>query len=364
MAVVLQCNNYEVINLGVMVPWTKIPTSRAKRNATSSACRASSRRRSRKWRTTRARWSARASTIPLLIGGATTSRTHTAVKIAPGYHGPVVWVPDASRSVSVCSNLLSDELREGYLADVKAEYARIKTPAREQERPGPDLTLAEARANGFKTDWSAYSPPVPSVRSASSILKNYSLAEIAQYIDWAPFFQTWELAGLVPENTRRRNRRRGGAEGARRRAGDAEAIIEGKWLTANAVFGIFPANSVNGGDDIEIYADEKRDAGTDDVAQSAPAERKPTGRPNLCLAISSRPKTPASRITSAHLRSPRASASRNAWRYTKTQHDDYNAIMLKALADRLAEAFTELLHERVRREFWGYAKDETLDTRR
>jgi 5-methyltetrahydrofolate--homocysteine methyltransferase len=299
-------------------------------------------------------------TIPLLVGGATTSRTHTVVKIAPGYHGPVIWVPDASRSVSVCSNLLSDELRQGYLADVKAEYARIKTQHENKAGPGPMLKLAEARANGLKTDWRTYEPAVPTFLGLKH-LRNYALAEIAEYIDWAPFFQTWELAGSYPKIL---DDEIVGVE-AKNVLAEGKAmlkkVIEGKWLTANAVFGIFPANSVNGGDDIEIYADEKRDRTLMTWHNLRQQNIKPTGRPNLCIGDFVAPKESGTKdYIGAFAVTAGIGIDRRVKAY-EDQHDDFNSIMLKAIADRLAEAFTELLHKRIRREFWGYAKDEGLD---
>src|SRR5476649_2696522 len=256
-AVVLQCNNYEVINLGVMVPWTKIAQVARDEKCDIIGLSGLITPSLEEMAHNAREMEREGFDIPLLIGGATTSRTHTVVKIAPGYHGPVIWVPDASRSVSVCSNLLSYELKTGYLADVKAEYARIKTQHENKAGPGPMLKLAEARRNGLKTDWRAYVPPVPSFLGLKH-LKNYALAEIAEHIDWAPFFQTWELAGSYPKIL---DDEIVGVE-ARKVLAEGQAmlkkIIDGKWLTANAVFGIFPANSTNGGDDIEIYADEKR----------------------------------------------------------------------------------------------------------
>src|SRR4051812_33754609 len=359
-AVVLQCNNYEVVNLGVMVPWTKIAQVAREEKCDIIGLSGLITPSLEEMAHNAREMEREGFNIPLLVGGATTSRTHTVVKIAPGYHGPVIWVPDASRSVSVCSNLLSDELREGYLADVKAEYARIKTQHENKAGPGPMLKLAEARANGLKTDWRACAPPVPSFIGLKH-LKNYSLAEIAEHIDWAPFFQTWELAGSYPKIL---DDEVVGVE-ARKVLADGEAMlkkaIEGKWLTANAVFGIFPANSVNGGDDVEIYADEKRDRVLMTWHNLRQQNIKPTGRPNLCLGDFIAPKESGVKdYIGAFAVTAGIGIDKRVKAY-EDRHDDYNSIMLKAIADRLAEAFTELLHKRVRREFWGYAKDETLD---
>ena len=359
-AVVLQCNNYEVINLGVMVPWTKIAQVARDEKCDIIGLSGLITPSLEEMAHNAREMEREGFEIPLLVGGATTSRTHTVVKIAPGYHGPVIWVPDASRSVSVCSNLLSDELKAGYLADIKAEYARIKTQHENKAGPGPMLKLAQARANGFKTDWRAYTPTVPSFLGLKH-LKNYSLAQIAEHIDWAPFFQTWELAGSYPKIL---DDEIVGVE-ARKVLAEGQAmlkrIIEGKWLTANAVFGIFPAHSINGGDDIELYADEKRDRVLMTWHNLRQQNVKPTGRPNLCLGDFVAPHDSGVKdYIGAFAVTAGIGIDKRVKAY-EDQHDDYNSIMLKALADRLAEAFTELLHKRVRREFWGYAKDESLD---
>ncbi len=358
--VVLQCNNYEVVNLGVMVPWQKI--SQVARDEKCDIIGLSGLiTPSLEEMAHNAREMEREGfTIPLLIGGATTSRTHTVVKIAPGYHGPVIWVPDASRSVSVCSNLLSDELRNNYVGEVRAEYARIKAQHERKQGPGPIHKLADARKHGFKTDWSAYAPPVPTFLGVKQ-LKNYDLAEIAEHIDWGPFFQTWELAGPYPKIL---DDPVVGAE-ARKVLAEGKAmlkkIVEGKWLAANAVFGIFPANSVNEGDDIEIYADEKRNRVLMTWHNLRQQNVKPAGRPNLGLGDFVAPQGSGIRDYVGAFAVTAGIGIEKRVKAFEDRHDDYSAIMLKALADRLAEAFTELLHKRVRREFWGYAKDESLD---
>ncbi len=359
-AVVLQCYNYEVINLGVMVPWQKI--SQVARDEKCDIIGLSGLiTPSLEEMAHNAREMEREGFgIPLLIGGATTSRVHTVVKIVPGYHGPVIWVPDASRSVSVCSNLLSDELRENYLAGVRAEYARIKTQYDNKKGPGPLHKLTDARKHGLKTDWSAYTPPVPSFVGTKQ-LKNYDLAEIAAHIDWGPFFQTWELAGSYPKIL---DDQIVGVE-ARKVLADGKAmlkkVIQGKWLTANAAFGIYPANSVNEGDDIAIYADEKRDRTLMTWHNLRQQNVKPAGRPNLCLGDFVAPQGAGVKDYVGAFAVTAGIGIERRVKAFEDQNDDYNAIMLKAIADRLAEAFTELLHKRVRREFWGYGKDETLD---
>ncbi|MDP1671688.1 MAG: vitamin B12 dependent-methionine synthase activation domain-containing protein, partial [Burkholderiales bacterium] len=286
------------------------------------------------------------------------SRVHTAVKIAPHYAGPVVWVPDASRSVSVCSSLLSDEHRLGYLNDLAADYERV----REQHagKKGPELIpLAEARANAHAIDWKAYTPPKPQMLGLKP-LKNYDLAEIARHIDWGPFFQTWDLAGPYPAIL---DDAVVGVE-ARKVFNDAQAmlkkIVEGRWLTANGVYGLFPAARV-APEDIAIYADEARQKPLMVWHNLRQQNRKPTGRANQCLADFIAPADSGVRdYIGAFAVTAGIGIEKHLERFEKA-NDDYSSILLKALADRLAESFAELLHLRVRREFWGYAADEALE---
>jgi 5-methyltetrahydrofolate--homocysteine methyltransferase len=356
--VVLQCNNYEVVNLGVMVPWKKIAEVAREQKAdiiglsgliTPSLEEMAHNAREMERETFE---------VPLLIGGATTSRVHTAVKIAPHYHGPVVWVPDASRSVSVCSNLLSDELRPAYLKEVKAEYERIRR--QHEGKQGPELIpLAKARANGFKTDWTDYAPPRPDMFGVR-LLRNYDLAEIAPAIDWGPFFQTWELSGPYPAILEDPVV----GEAARKVLEEGRAmlkrVIEGRWLTASGVFGLFPAASVDS-DDIEIYGDEAREHPLMVWHNLRQQNAKPGDNPNLCLADFVAPKgAGVADYIGAFAVTAGIGIEKKLAEFEK-RHDDYSSIMLKALADRLAEAFAELLHRRVRREFWGYAREESLD---
>ncbi len=359
-SVVLQCNNYEVVNMGVMVPCQQI-LDRAREEGADIIGLSGLITPSLEEMAHVAREMQRQGfTQPLLIGGATTSRTHTAVKIAPGYtNGTVVWVPDASRSVSVCSNLLAEDesARRRYLDDIAADYEKIRE--QHADRRGPDLiALPQARANSPAFEWSGYAPPRPAFTGVRQ-LRNYDLAELAAHIDWGPFFQTWDLAGPYPAILE------DAVVGEAARAVHAEGLamlrrlVDGRWLTASAVFGLFPANSV--GDDIEIYADERRDRVLMTWHNLRQQNRKPTGRANQCLAdfIAPRDSGVADYIgafaVTAGLDMDRRLAD------FERKGDDYGAIMFKALADRLAEAFAELLHKRVRREFWGYAKDESLD---
>jgi len=356
-AVVLQCNNYEVVNMGVMVPWSQIAEVAAREGADiiglSGLITPSLEEMAHN-----AREMQRAGmTIPLLIGGATTSSVHTAVKIAPHYQGPVVWVPDASRSVSVCSSLLSTDQRQGYIDNLLATQQR----AREQHagKTGPQLiTIEAARANGVAINWSRDVPPQPEMLGVK-VLRNYDLAEIARYIDWGPFFQTWDLAGPYPAIL---DDAVVGIE-ARKVLADAQAmlkkIIEGRWLTAHGTFGLFAAASVDQ-DDIAIYTDASRTKTHMVWHNLRQQNQKPTGQRNQCLADYIAPQGSGVADHIGAFAVGIHGSEQPLARFEKA-NDDYSAILLKALADRLAEAFAELLHVRVRREFWGYARDEALD---
>ncbi len=357
-AVVLQCNNYEVINLGVMVPAQKILQVAREEKCDIIGLSGLITPSLEEMAHVAREMEREGFELPLLIGGATTSRTHTAVKIAPHYKGPVIWVPDASRSVSVCSSLLSDELRAGYIRDVQNEYARIRT--QHEGKQGLELvTLAHARANSFKTDWTEYVPPKPEI-TGTRMLKNYDLAEIAAHIDWGPFFQTWELSGPFPAILKDPVV----GEAARNVYAEGKAmlkkIVEGRWLGASAVFGLFPAAAVDA-DDIEIYADEARKKTLMTWHNLRQQNVKPAGRANLCLADFIAPRGSGVADTIGAFAVTTGIGIEKKLAEFEKKHDDYSAIMLKALADRLAEAFTELLHKRVRREFWSYARDENLD---
>ena len=358
--VVLQCNNYEVVNMGVMVPAQQILDRAREEKADIIGLSGLITPSLEEMAHVAREMDRQGFTQPLLIGGATTSRTHTAVKIAPGYRrGPTVWVPDASRSVSVCSSLLAEDeaVRRRYLDELAADYEKV----REQHagKRGPELIpLSRARANAQPFDWPACVPPKPAFLGVRQ-LKNYDLAEIAEYIDWGPFFQTWDLAGPYPQILEDEVV----GEAARNVFRDAQAmlkkLIDGRWLCASAVFGLFPANAV--GDDIEIYADEKRERVLMRWHNLRQQNQKPDGRANQCLADFVAPKSTG---IADYIGGFAVTAGLNIDRRLaefEGRGDDYDSIMLKALADRLAEAFTELLHKRVRREFWGYARDEALD---
>ena len=364
-SVVLQCNNFEVVNMGVMVPCNEILAKAKVEGADivglsglitpsleEMAYVASEMQRDDYFRVKK---------IPLLIGGATTSRVHTAVKIAPNYEGPVVYVPDASRSVSVASSLLSDEGATKYLDELKTDYDRIRAQ-HAGKKALPMVTLAEARANKTPIDWSSYVPPKPKF-IGRRVFRNYDLAELAKFIDWGPFFQTWDLAGKFPDIL---NDEIVG-ESARKVYSDGKAmlsrLIQGRWLTANGVMALLPANTVND-DDIEIYTDETRSKIALTWHNVRQQSERPVvdgvRRPNRCLSDFIAPK--ASGVAdyiglfavTAGIGVDKKEAQFEA------DHDDYSAIMLKALADRFAEGFAECLHQRVRTDLWGYDADEHL----
>jgi 5-methyltetrahydrofolate--homocysteine methyltransferase len=295
--------------------------------------------------------------VPLLIGGATTSRVHTAVKIEPHYSGPTVWVPDASRSVGVCTSLLSQELRDDYVRKIKLEAEKTRSQHKGKKGQGPHHPIGEARRHGLKTDWKSYVPPVP-VLSGIKVFCDYPLAEIAKLIDWTPFFQTWELAGRYPAILQDQVV----GEAARNLFADAQdmlaRIIAEKWLGAAAVIGLLPANSV--GDDVEVYTDESRQTIATTFHFLRQQMVKPQDKPNQCLADLVAPKdTGVHDYVGAFAVTAGIGIDERVAAY-ESKHDDYDSILLKALADRLAEAFAELMHQRVRREFWGYAPDEAL----
>ena len=361
--VVLQCNNFEVVNMGVMVPCHEI-LARAKVEGAdivglSGLITPSLEEMQYVAAEMQKDHHFRVRKIPLLIGGATTSRVHTAVKIAPHYEGPVVYVPDASRSVSVAQSLLSEQAGK-YIAELNADYAQVRA-LHAGKKQAPLWPLAQARANKAPIDWRADTPPVPKF-IGRRVFRNFDLAELAKYIDWGPFFQTWDLAGPFPailkDEVVGTEAVRVYADGQRM----LKRLIEGRWLTANAVMGLWPANSVND-DDIELYADESRTQvaltwhGLRQQAQKQAVDG--VMRPSRCLADFVAPKGVAKDYVGVFAVTAGIGVDKKE-KYFLDDHDDYSAIMLKALADRLAEAFAECLHERVRTDLWGYAPDERL----
>jgi 5-methyltetrahydrofolate--homocysteine methyltransferase len=357
--VVLQCNNFEVINMGVMVPCRDILAKARAEGADiiglSGLITPSLDEMQRDdW--------FRERKTPLLIGGATCSRVHTAVKIAPHYEGPVVYVPDASRSVGVCSDLLSDERAARYIAELKVDYERVRV-LHAGKKQTPLVSLAAARANKTVIDWGAYTPPVPKF-IGRRVLRNQDLTEIAACIDWGPFFQTWDLAGKFPDILRDEIV---GAEAVRVFSDGKRLLqraIEGRWLQASGVLALLPANTVDD-DTIEVYSDETRSQVALRWSPLRLQSERPVvdgvKRPNRSLADFIAPKGVKADYIGLFAVTAGLGVEKKE-RQFEADHDDYSAIMLKALADRLAEAFAERLHQRVRTEFWGYAADEQLSS--
>jgi 5-methyltetrahydrofolate--homocysteine methyltransferase len=362
--VVLQCNNFEVVNMGVMVPCQDI-LKKAKEEGADiiglSGLITPSLEEMQHVAAEMQRdpyFAERAT--PLLIGGATCSRVHTAVKIAPNYDGPVVYVPDASRAVGVCSDLLSEERADQYIAELKADYDRVREQ-HANKKATPLVTLAEARANRTPLDWTTYTPPAPKFLGRREF-RNQDLAELAACIDWAPFFQTWDLAGKYPDilsdEVVGEQATRVLADGRRM----LQRLIDGRWLQASGVMGFWPANTVDD-DTIEIYADESR---RQVLMRWQPLRMQTVrpvidgvARPNRSLADFIAPKGTKPDYIGLFAVTAGLNVEKKEAQFL-SEHDDYSAIMLKALADRLAEAFAERLHQRVRTELWGYAADEAL----
>ncbi len=362
--VVLQCNNFEVVNMGVMVPCHEILAKAKVEGAdivglsglitpsleemqyVAGEMQKDDHFRIRK--------------IPLLIGGATTSRVHTAVKIAPHYEGPVVYVPDASRSVSVAQSLLSDQAA-AYIGEINADYEKVRAQHANKKQV-PLWPLARARANKTPIDWSSYVPPVPKF-IGRRVFRNFDLTELAKYIDWGPFFQTWDLAGPFPAILKDEIV---GAE-AVRVYGDGQRmlkrLIEGRWLSASGVVGFWPANTEND-DDIVLYTDESRSEAALTWyglrQQTEKQEIEGTMRPSRCLADFVAPRESGLKDYVGMFAVTAGLGVEKKEKYFVDDLDDYSAIMLKALADRLAEAFAEAMHHRVRTDLWGYAADEAL----
>jgi 5-methyltetrahydrofolate--homocysteine methyltransferase len=357
--VVLQCNNFEVIDLGVMVPSTKILEVAREKGADVIGLSGLITPSLDEMVHNAKELQREGFEIPLLIGGATTSQTHTAVKIAPGYDEPVVHVKDASRAVGVVQNLVSEDRRADYAARIAADYEQVREKHAGRRSQARLTTLARARANGIKTDWEGYAPPKPNVLGVRTF-DDYDLEEIRPCIDWTPFFHSWQLKGSYPKILDDPEK----GEEARNLFADAQEllgrIVAEKWLRARAVFGLFPANALED-DSIEIYTDESRKkvlAVLDFLRQQ---KQKPPGRPNQCLADFVAPRSTGLEDHVGLFAVTAGLGADEASRRFEEENDDYNAIMVKALADRLAEAFAELLHRRVRTEFWGYAASEKLD---
>ncbi len=356
--VVLQCNNYTVIDLGVMVPAQKILDAAKEHDADIIGLSGLITPSLDEMVNFAVEMEREGMTIPLLIGGATTSRAHTAVKIAPRRSGPVIWVKDASRSVPVAAALLDDKQRPALLDATDKDYASLRERhAEKNERPM--LTLGKARANRTPIEWDGYTPPVPAQGLGVREFLDYDLAELREYIDWQPFFNAWEMKGRFPDIL---NNPVAG-EAARKLYDDAQVmldtVIKEKWLTANGVIGFFPANAA--GDDIEVYTDETRTEVLTTLHNLRQQGEHRDGIPNRSLGDYVAPKESGLADYVGAFAVTAGLGSGEKIVEFKAANDDYSAILLESLADRLAEAFAERMHQRVRTEFWGYIPDEQLD---
>jgi 5-methyltetrahydrofolate--homocysteine methyltransferase len=355
--VVLQCNNYEVIDLGVMVPAQKILDKAKEVDADMIGLSGLITPSLDEMVNFAVEMERQGLDIPLLIGGATTSRAHTAVKVSPRRSGPVIWVKDASRSVPVAAALLSDEQRPALLAATEEDYAALRE-RHSAKNDRPMLTLTKARENRTPVEWEGYVPPTPA-RPGVTVFEDYDVAELREYIDWQPFFNAWEMKGKFPDILN--NPATG--EAARKLYDDAQdmldRLIKEKWLTANGVIGLFPANAV--GDDIEVYADDDRTEIRATLRNLRQQGEHREGIPNRSLGDFVAPKDTGIADHVGAFAVTAGLGSQDKIVEFKADLDDYSAILLESLADRLAEAFAERMHERVRKEFWGYASDENLD---
>ncbi|MFJ5369391.1 methionine synthase, partial [Bosea sp. CER48] len=355
--VVLQCNNYEVIDLGVMVPTQKILDTARKEKVDIIGLSGLITPSLDEMVTVASEMEREGFDIPLLIGGATTSRVHTAVKIHPAYEkGQTVYVTDASRAVGVVSSLLSQDQKPAYVDGLKAEYAKVADAHRRSEAEKQRLPLAKARANAFKPDWASYVPPKPSFLG-TRVFRTYDIADLVPVIDWTPFFQTWELKGRFPAILQDEKQ----GEAARALWDDAQAmlkrVVEERWFNPKAVIGFWPANAV--GDDIRLYTGESRQETLATFHGLRQQLSKRDGKPNMCISDFVAPEGGASDYIGAFVVTAGAEEERISEKFAR-DNDDYRSIMVKALADRFAEAFAERMHQLVRKEFWGYAPDETF----
>ncbi|PSJ64405.1 methionine synthase [Mesorhizobium ephedrae] len=358
--VVLACNNYEIIDLGVMVPATKILQTARDEKVDVIGLSGLITPSLDEMVHVASEMEREGFDIPLLIGGATTSRVHTAVKIHPRYdRGQAVYVTDASRAVGVVSSLLSPEMKPGYVGTVQAEYRKVAEAHERSEREKQRLPLARARANAHRIDWAGYTPPKPSFLG-TKVFESWDLAELARYIDWTPFFQTWELKGRYPKILE--DEKQGAA--ARQLFDDAQAmlkkIIDEKWFAPKAVIGFWPANAV--GDDVRLFTDEGRAQDLATFFTLRQQLQKRDGKANVALSdfvaplASGKPDYVGGFVVTAGIEEVAI-----AERFERA-NDDYSSILVKALADRFAEAFAERMHEKVRKEFWGYAAQEDFSS--
>ena len=355
--VVLQCNNFEVIDMGVMVPANQILDKAREENVDIIGLSGLITPSLDEMVHVAKEMERLGFEVPLMIGGATTSKAHTAVKIEQNYHGPTVWVKDASRAVGVSQNLISEDQKENFVKNLSKEYEQVRINHAGRRAQTKWASLQQARDNAQVIEWDGYSPTVPSFLG-TKVFDDYSLEEIREYIDWTPFFYAWELKGRYPKILNDAEK----GEEATKLFNDAQAMLDTliaeKWLTAKAVIGLYPANAVN--DDVEIYSDESRSEVKSKLHFLRQQTEQPPGRPNHCLSDYIAPKSSAiNDYIGGFAVTTGLGIDEHVSRFEQ-EHDDYSSIMLKVLADRLAEAFAELMHEKVRKEIWGYANDEQL----
>mgnify|MGYP003736960363 CR=1 FL=1 len=359
--VVLACNNFDIVDLGVMVPADKILKAAKEQNVDIIGLSGLITPSLDEMVHMAKEMERLGFTLPLLVGGATTSKTHTAVKIEPQYSGPVIHVLDASRSVGVAAALLSEDqdYRNNLIIDTKKDYERIREQRAGRQTSKAFIDLDKARENKVAIKWEGYHPPVPK-KLGITVFEDYDLNELSEYIDWTPFFSSWQLAGKFPAILKDDIV---GTE-AQKLYNDARSllrrVIDEKWLSARAVIGLFPANMVHH-DDIEVYNNDERSEVKAVLHQLRQQLKKAAGQPNFCLADFIAPKGKADDYLGAFAVTAGIGIEKWVAKF-EAEHDDYNAIMLKALADRLAEALAERMHERVRKEFWGYAVAESLSS--
>ncbi|KQX99488.1 methionine synthase [Rhodanobacter sp. Root480] len=357
-AVVLRCNNFEVIDLGVMVPAQKILETAIAEKADMIGLSGLITPSLEEMANVAKEMQRQNFHVPLLIGGATTSRAHTALKIEPHYKAGTVWVKDASRAVGVAQSLVSKDLVGDFLAKVRVEYADVRERHRNRG-PGKKLvSLEKARAQRFSCDWAAYEPPQPK-KPGITVFDDYDLSVIRRYIDWTPFFQAWELAGHYPAILTDEVVGAQATELFRDAQAMMDKIIGEKWLTARAVVGLWPAANIM--DDVEIYTDASRTTVLATLHSLRQQADKPPERPNLCLADYIAPKEFNKPDWIGGFAVTAGLGIEEHLNRFLADYDDYSSIILKALADRLAEAFAEHMHERMRKEFWGFVPDEALD---
>ncbi|MCF6235751.1 MAG: methionine synthase [Gammaproteobacteria bacterium] len=356
--VVLQCNNFEVVDLGVMVSTATILDEAKKHNVDIIGLSGLITPSLDEMVHVAKEMQRQGFTIPMMLGGATTSKAHTAVKVDQNYDHPTVWVKDASRAVGVAQKLISQDLKDGFVAEIRDDYEQVRARHAQRQSQAKWLSLDKARANKFDINWDAYQAKAPKNLGVFTF-NDYSLEEISRFLDWTPFFYSWELKGRYPKILDDADK----GEEATKLFADAKImlkqIIDEKWLTANGVVGLFAANSID--DDVEIYADETRTEVLETFHFLRQQQQKPAGKENQCLADFIAPKEAGKKDYMGFFAVTTGVGIDEKVAEFEAQHDMYNAIMLKALADRLAEAFAELMHDKVRKKLWGYASDESLD---